>query len=172
MGVTVSPHLVDWNWFSDVLKKSVPLAELLEDDQFLQEDLGWDTHLARMEFLETFDVWRGLWKSASCTAFAEVFDSLFWSVRENTALAIRDLSIPERPDYVALESIWSPATVLRFATRWKSIDLGECAEFYKPGPDDRGGFETFEDFQSYAEEWGGILERGAEENKGLVTIVC
>lgn len=172
MSVTVRPCLADWDWFPDAVKKGVPLDELLEDDRLSWEDLDWDTDAARMEFLETFDTWRKHWKSAGCAAFAEVFDSLFWSLRENRGLAIRDLTIPERPDYVALESIWSPATVLRFAKRWKSIDLDECAEFYKPAPDDEGGFETFEDFQSYAEEWGGILERGAEEKKGLVTIVC
>ena len=94
-----------------------------------------------------------------------LFDRLFWSWRSED---LRIVEIEQVP--FALDSAWSPPTVQLFADLWTPL---------APALDGlRAGFERalgdgelvgrFEYFKKYADAWGDMLERGADEGLGLI----
>ena len=166
MSVTCSVSLVDWPEFVRVAGAAKDSSALAQ--RFPPEPISDDISGRQLDFLERLDAFATAWDSSAREAFTALFNTLFWSWRSYEHRLI-DLDVPIERLSDGLESAWSPATVKRFAGLWRQVSLEECRDIYRPAEGEYVAFTTFEEFKEYAEEWGGIIERGAARGLGLVT---
>jgi hypothetical protein len=167
MSVEMAVYLVDWDDFQEKVRHE-EAYEVLE--QLRPEPLEDGNAKAPMGFLEAFDAFKRGWTSDERLYFKEVFDTLFWSWRGG-ADQVMELEEGEGGDLFGIDVALKPETVKELAGVARRLDLGRCRPLFEEHVTNVRGFNSFDHWKGYAEEWLGMLRRAAEGNKGLVLAV-
>jgi hypothetical protein len=163
--VLCRPYLVDLSAFAEKLSAFGDVREAVAD--LSPEPIPTYERMAQQQFLECLDAisWRN--HSDAHQAARALFDRLFWSWRSED---LRIVQLPTTP--FALDLAWDEKTVHLFAELWQQLSpvLDDLREPFDHARSEGELAGRFEDFVSYAHAWGGILERGADEEQGLIVV--
>jgi hypothetical protein len=80
-----------------------------------------------------------------------------------------ELNAPEE-NVEYINTALNPDSTRQLAQAATQIDLAGCKVLFQRYANSDDRFSTFEEFESYAQEWIAILQRAAQQNKGI--IIC
>lgn len=167
MGMTFSVSLVPWNGFLSYLDEPDPEARRWFET-FDAEETEFDSVNGQFDFMHKLDVLSRNWRSPAAIRVFRLFDSLFCGVLSADS-RILDVNVPKGAIPKWIGAAWSPATVRRFAELWRGVTLEPARRYYKESPVDDCWCATFDEFKSWAEEYGNMVLKGADQGLGLVT---
>lgn len=163
--VLCRPYLIDFRLLDERLSAFGDVRLAVED--LSPEPLPTYERIAQQQFLECLDAisWRN--HSDAHQAARAMFDRLFWSWRSED---LRIVQWPTTP--FALDLAWDEQTVQLFSQLWEQLApvLDELREPFDHALSEGELTGRFDDFRRYAHAWGGILERGADEEQGLIVV--
>lgn len=170
MSEQMSVYLVDWADFqARVLHSDV--CEVIEEMEMQSEPLLWASFHSQMLFMDSFDSFQRAWKSDAKLHFKEVFDAMFASWRGGKYLIMELVQgEDEDSDLDGIDTAMKPETVREFVEEASRFNLEDCCHLFEKHVKQHNGFDSFDKWKSYGEEWIDLLKRASQEDKGLIVV--
>jgi len=180
MSVEHAVCIVDWDDIEAQLQELdaylVFTGEEDEDGEKLDEEggiaaeyLSTQSVKVRYDFMNCCEQFAPHWQSPGKEPLERIFRILFLCQGPNGKPVVEFNAPAENLEDI--DTALSPTTVHEFAEATRHIDLSGCKGLFEQYVKEAYAFQSFGEFEEYAQEWFEILQRASNENKGIVVLV-